>query len=77
MDGIEYIPTSMSDRTCCIVDYNECDVKKDIVIGNTVSYQGVESEDEKIAKVYDLNGRVVENPANGIYIINGKKILVK
>ena len=26
---------------------------------------------------YDLNGRAVENPANGIYILNGKKVLVK
>ena len=26
---------------------------------------------------YDLNGRVVENPAKGIYIINGKKVLIK
>ncbi|MBQ2126079.1 MAG: leucine-rich repeat domain-containing protein, partial [Bacteroidaceae bacterium] len=26
---------------------------------------------------YDLTGRVVENPANGVYIINGKKVLVK
>ena len=27
--------------------------------------------------VYDLRGSVVENPTNGIYIVNGKKILVK
>ena len=26
---------------------------------------------------YDLSGRVVKNPANGIYISNGKKVLVK
>ena len=26
---------------------------------------------------YDLNGRVVENPTNGIYIKNGKKVLIK
>ena len=26
---------------------------------------------------YDLNGRIVENPTNGIYIINGKKVFVK
>lgn len=26
---------------------------------------------------YDLSGRVVENPACGIYILNGKKVLVK
>ncbi len=25
----------------------------------------------------DLQGRVVENPASGIYIIDGKKVLVK
>ena len=26
---------------------------------------------------YDLGGRAVENPANGIYIIDGKKVLLK
>ena len=26
---------------------------------------------------YDLGGRAVENPANGIYIIDGKKVLQK
>ena len=26
---------------------------------------------------YDLSGRVVEKPSNGIYIHKGKKILVK
>jgi hypothetical protein len=26
---------------------------------------------------YDLNGRVVENPTNGVYIINGKKVFIK
>ena len=26
---------------------------------------------------YDLQGRVVENPTNGVYIIDGKKVLVK
>jgi hypothetical protein len=28
-------------------------------------------------KVFDLNGRQVKNPSKGIYIINGKKVLVK
>ena len=28
-------------------------------------------------KVYDLQGRPVENPAKGVYIIGGKKVLVK
>lgn len=35
------------------------------------------SEIEGLDIYYDLNGRPVENPTNGIYIKNGKKILVK
>ncbi|MBR3896326.1 MAG: hypothetical protein IKJ42_04805, partial [Bacteroidaceae bacterium] len=27
--------------------------------------------------VYDLQGRRVENPAKGIYIVNGKKVVIK
>jgi hypothetical protein len=29
------------------------------------------------SKIYDMQGRQVTTPAHGIYIINGKKILVK
>ena len=28
-------------------------------------------------EIYDLQGRKVENPDKGIYIINGKKVFVK
>ena len=31
----------------------------------------------KDAVIYDLTGRRVENPARGIYIVNGKKVLMK
>ena len=27
--------------------------------------------------VYDMQGRRVENPTNGIYIVNGKKVIIK
>ena len=27
-------------------------------------------------KVYDLQGRLVANPSNGIYIVNGKKVIM-
>ena len=37
----------------------------------------VESESEMVKTIYDLLGRKVENPSKGIYIINGKKVLVK
>ena len=35
------------------------------------------NEIEGLDIYYDLSGRPVENPTNGIYIKNGKKVLVK
>ena len=38
----------------------------------------LKGEDVKLKGVcYDLSGRAVENPTNGIYIIDGKKVMVK
>ncbi len=37
----------------------------------------VNDEDENIKAIYDLTGRKIETPNKGIYIINGKKLLVK
>ena len=36
----------------------------------------VKAENRKVKAIYDLNGRAVENPSSGIYIINGKKCWV-
>ena len=35
------------------------------------------SQSGEVKTVYDLQGRVVENPAGGIYIVNGKKVIIK
>ena len=37
----------------------------------------VKGENGEGKTIYDLQGRVVENPTSGIYIIDGKKVLVK
>ena len=37
----------------------------------------VNDEDENIKAIYDLTGRKVETPDKGIYVINGKKVLIK
>ena len=38
----------------------------------------IKAENELFEGVYyDLNGRAVENPASGIYIIDGKKVVIK
>lgn len=44
---------------------------------DTTGIGDVKTEHEKAATVYDINGRVIKNPANGIYIIDGKKVLLR
>ena len=45
------------------------------VVGDATSIEGMETSDQK-SVIYDLQGRRVENPAKGIYIINGKKVIL-
>lgn len=53
--------------------------------GNVVVYAVFEENtaidnvipDVEQAVYYDLSGRKVENPTSGIYIVNGKKVLIK
>ena len=37
----------------------------------------VKGDEGKVNGVYDLQGRKIETPEKGIYIINGKKVLIK
>ena len=37
----------------------------------------VKGEDGNVKVIYDLQGRKVEQPVKGVYIINGKKLLLK
>ena len=43
----------------------------------TTAIEDVEVEETEVKAIYDLQGRKVENPTKGIYIINGNKVLVK
>ena len=47
------------------------------VVENETGIEEVKSESGKLKVIYDLQGRKVTEPAKGIYIIDGKKILVK
>ena len=45
--------------------------------GGTTSIQNSEFTIDNSQFIYDLMGRRVENPTKGIYIVNGKKVIVK
>ena len=44
---------------------------------NATDINSVEIEEVLNGKFYDLQGREVENPTKGIYIVNGKKVVIK
>ena len=46
------------------------------VLGTITGVEEVKAERKWDGKIYDLNGRMVTNPTNGIYIINGEKVFV-
>ena len=46
-------------------------------LDGTTGISEVKTENGEVKTVYDLQGRKVENPAKGIYIVNGNKVLVK
>ena len=45
--------------------------------GETTGINGVSEQNPKIDTSYDLQGRKVNNPTKGLYIINGKKVYIK
>jgi hypothetical protein len=46
-------------------------------VGTATGIEDIKDENGNVTGVYDLQGRKVENPSKGIYIINGKKTLIK
>ena len=74
IDVVLYVPTG------CLEAYQNADVWKEfweIKEFDTTGISDVKTENKKETTIYDINGRVVENPANGIYIVDGKKVLLR
>ena len=45
--------------------------------GETTGINELKGQSGEVKTIYDLQGRVVENPTSGIYIIDGKKVVIK
>ena len=46
-------------------------------IGNLTGISTIVKNDEDIKNVFDLQGRKVAQPTKGLYIMNGKKVVIK
>lgn len=53
------------------------DLDVTLVDGQVTGISHLTDGDIKEVIFYDLNGRRVENPTKGLYIVNGKKVMVK
>ena len=47
------------------------------IAGETTNIQSIEDELQETGQVYDLQGRLVTNPGKGLYVKDGKKIIIK
>ena len=45
--------------------------------GNVTSISVLENEAMPVGNYYDLQGRKVSQPTKGLYIVNGKKVIIK
>ena len=66
-------------NSCSITPVGEFDSAAALKAINDLAtgIEEVKGENGEVKAVYDLQGRKVENPTTGIYIINGKMVLVK
>ena len=46
-------------------------------VGNATGIDEVKGENGWVKAIYDLKGRKVDTPTKGLYIINGKKVIIK
>ena len=45
--------------------------------GSTTGIGGLNTDNSKALEIYDLSGRRVTKPGKGLYIVNGKKVIIK
>lgn len=58
-------------------DYGGQIIDINLVVSDETGINELKGENGNVKTIYDLQGRKVDNPTKGIYIINGKKVLVK
>ena len=72
-----YVPDGRKDFYAKTSPWSNFIIREMDFTGIDEVFNEVKGENGKVKTIYDLNGRAVEKPAKGIYIINGKKVLIK
>ena len=71
-------PTSKTKKPLTNIVFKDGKTTFDFCGGsNTNGVEEMRNQESRIGNIYDLQGRPVEKPSRGIYIQNGKKIVIK
>ena len=66
--GRVYLPADAASRAFFSLEFND---------DETTNIELKNGKMEELKSFFDLNGRKVENPTKGVFIINGKKVVIK
>ena len=72
-----YVPVGSKDSYAKTSPWSYFDIKEMDFTGIENVFDDIKGENGNTKTIYNLNGCAVENSTKGIYIINGKKVLVK
>ena len=67
-----YVPAGSAEAYKAANNWSKC---KKIIEMDFTGIENITPDGKESNTIYDLNGRVVENPTKGIYIVNGKKVI--
>ena len=77
-DGSAYLTLNSDYNVVCTSELLENSMWTVIRLeSNNTGVEEVKAENGKVKTIYDLQGRKVDIPTKGLYIIDGKKVLVK
>ncbi|MDE6006946.1 MAG: hypothetical protein K2G67_05280 [Muribaculaceae bacterium] len=78
-DGVTTFLRDVRSAVCLMKNqsFPDLDLFTDPIKVNISGVEQIFSDAEKQDMIYDLLGRKVTNPENGVYIVNGKKKVIK
>ena len=78
LDGTAYLTLNSEYKVVCTTELLDNSMWTVIRLeSNNTGVEEVKGENGNVKTIYDLQGRKVDIPTKGLYIIDGKKVLVK
>lgn len=77
MSGMRQEAGWLGETSTEVLDAWDLHLKGGDDIENITAIHNIKAQDSTLPDCYDLSGRKVKNPAKGLYIKNGKKLIIK